>query len=163
MNKIKLKNKMPEIKGKYRIVTYKAGTKEVLRTSDWINNLIMLNDNPSGLYIVLSRMIGNLDYDLEITECKVGDDDTAPTIADTDLGNVLVEDIPPATKSRVDDDQIMISFFINDTEMPDDDYKEFGIYAGNQLIARSIISPTYTKATGEDTEFQYTITCEATI
>lgn len=169
-------NSAMKLKGKYKIKTYQAprnwlerfliekGVKKrkLLRESDEIKNLVVLNDNPSGLYIVLSRMIGNLDYDLEITECKIGNDDTAPTIADTDLGNVLVEDIPPATKSREADDEILITFFINDSEMPDDDYKEFGLFANEQMFARSIISPTYTKSTGEDTEIQYTITAEAT-
>ena len=158
--KIKMKSNF-SIRGSYRIKTFHAGTKELLRQTEWIPNLIMLNEN-RGLYIILSRLIGALTYDLPITQAKIGDDDTPPTINDTDLGNPVVSGIAVAQRQRIADDEIMITFFINDSELPDGDYKEFGIFADDQLFARSLIVPTYSKSTGEDTQIDYTLTAEPT-
>ncbi len=145
------------IKGRYKIKTFKAGTKELLRESEWIDNLIVLNVN-HGLNLFVKRLIGGTTYDLEITKAKIGDDNTPATDADTDLGNVLVDNILVARASETADGVALIEFFVADADLPDDSYEEFGIYCGNQLFARSIISPAYTKASGEDTQIEYTLT-----
>jgi hypothetical protein len=153
---MKIKDKIGQLKGQYVIKTYKAGTKELLRQSAPIKNLIVLNTN-NGLYIIFSRLLNVLTYDLPITQAKIGDGTTPPAIAQTDLINTIVDGIPVALRSRVADDEIMITFFISDADLPNGTYKEFGIFCTDQLFARSLITPNYTKATGEDSQIEYTI------
>lgn len=154
--KIKLKDNL-KIKGRFKIKTFKAGTKELLRETDWIDNLIVLNED-HGLHLVLKRLLGIVTYDLEITKAKIGDDDTAPDSADTDLVSVKVDNILVAQRQQIAVDEINIIFFISDDDLPDGSYKEFGIFCTNQLFARSLIVPTHTKSSGEDTQIDYTIT-----
>jgi len=164
MKKLKLKNNF-RIKGKYRFRTFKAGTKELIRETDWISNLIVMNATTGGhgLYLVLNRLLGVQTYDLEITQAKIGDGITAPAITDTDLVNAIVSGIAIARKQRIADDEILFSFFINDSELPNGDYKEFGIFCSLQMFARSLISPTYTKSAGEDSQVDYSLSAESTI
>lgn len=155
MSNIKIKNKQG-ITGKCRIVTFKAGTKIVLRKSNWNGNLVVSNTN-HGLNLILKHLIGVTTYPLEITQGKIGDDSTAATDNDTDLGNAIVSDIAVATITETTTSQITIEFFISDAELAEDTYEEFGIFAGDQLFARSIIDPAYVKSVGEDTKIEYVI------
>jgi len=152
---IKLKDNCG-IKGKFRFKTYKAGTKKVLRVSDWNENLVVLNEG-SGMNLLAKRLIGETTYDLKITQAKIGDDNTAATDDDTDLGNTILDGIVVATATETGTSQITLEFFIADAELAEDDYEEFGIFCGNQLFARSVISPTHTKSVGEDTSVEYQV------
>ncbi len=144
------------IRGKCRMITYKAGTEIVLRETDWNKNLVVSNTN-HGLNLILQHLAGTTTYALEITQAKIGDDNTAATDNDTDLGNAIVSDIAVATVDETTTSQITWEFFITDSELADDTYEEFGIFATDQLFARSIISPAYVKSTGEDTKVEYVI------
>jgi len=148
MNNIKLK-------GRYKIKTYKNN--KLIRETNWIDNLIVSNEN-HGLYLILNGLLGNETYSLEITKAKIGDDDTAVQDSDTDLVNTVLDDIPVAVRSRKAVDEILITFFIPSGDLADGDYKEFGIFCTDQLFARSIITPTYTKSENEDTQIEYQIT-----
>ena len=161
--RIKLKNNF-QLKGRYRFKTFKAGTKELIRETGWISNLIMMNATTGGhgLYLVLNQLLGITTYGLEISQAKIGTSDQAPTINDTDLIVPVVSGIAVAQRQRIADDEIMITFFINDSELPNGDYKEFGIFCEAQLFARSLISPTYSKSSGEDSQIDYTLTAEPT-
>ena len=144
------------IQGKLRFFTYKAGTAILLNVSKWHHNLVVSNTN-SGLNLILKRLIGNTTYDLEIDEAKLGDDNTAVTDNDTDLGNAIVSDIAVASVEETTTSQITLEFFIADAEMPEDTYEEFGIFADTRLFARSIISPGHVKSVGEDIKVEYVI------
>lgn len=148
------------MKGKLRITTYKAGTKEIIRQTDWFSNLIVLNStgNGNGMNLFIKRLIGDTTTDLVITSASIGDDDTAPTDADTDLVSPILEDIEVVISEETGDDEATFQFFIPDAELDDGDYKEFGLFCGTQLFARSIITPTYTKSPLEDTRIDYIIT-----
>jgi hypothetical protein len=140
-------------KGRYRFITYKKGTKEVLRVSPWINNLVTLANN-HGLNLIARHLVGDDSFPLEITQAKIGTGTTPPTIADTDLETPVLSNIIVALSSftgGVAD----FEFFMPDGELPDNEYTEFGIFCGDQMFARSIINPSYTKTTGEDTSCQY--------
>lgn len=147
------------LKGKYTYSVYKDG--KLLRTSPVIENLIVLNNDPAGLYIILDRMLGINTHEIEITSAEIGTGEIAPAITDTDLGNMVLDDIPVALKSREADDEIKFVFFINNTELANGSYTEFGLRMGTQLFARSIISPTFTKAEGEDFRLDYSITASS--
>lgn len=139
------------MKGQYKITTTKNG--KVLRETDWIPNLIMKSDN-YGLNLLIKGLIGNTTYGTAITKAKIGNNDTPPANNDTDLKNTIVDNIVVA--SQIDANNIAtFEFFISDAELPNGTYKEFGIFIKNQIFARSIIFPNYTKAVGEDSTISY--------
>lgn len=149
------------LKGKFKYTKYRNG--EVVYVSPWIENLILQNSEPCGLYIILDRMLGITTHDIEITSAEIGTDDTAPAITDTALGTMVLDDIPIATRSRDADDEITFVFFINDEELADGTYNEIGLRAGTKLFTRALIDPSFTKSSGEDFRFDYTITASPTI
>lgn len=144
--------------GSYRFKTYRAGTKELLRTSGWTKNLIS-TANGHGLNILARRLCNNKLYDLVITEAKIGTGTTAAAITDTDIETVAAEDILVANQSY-SGGVATLEFFISDDELADGTYTEFSVHCGTQLFSRSIISPSYTKADNEDTLVEYVFTFE---
>lgn len=149
---IKIKEQF-HIKGQLRIKTYKAETKELLRMTEWIPNLIVLN-NTRGINLIIRRLGGNTTYDIIITKAKIGVGTTPPTNSDTDLENPTVSNIPVA-QSIVSVDETLLSFFISDTDLPNGTYTEFGAFVVNQMFSRTIINPSYSKGSGEDTNIEY--------
>ncbi len=143
------------IKGSYKYKVLEKG--KVIYESPKIDNLIVINDNPSGLYILFSRMLGSKTHDIEITSAGIGTSTDAPAITDTDLKEAVLKNIPHAQRSRIADDEISLEYFISDSELADDTYNEFGLYCGNKLFARSIISPAFIKSSGQDFSLEYTI------
>ena len=144
------------VAGRYRFTTYKAGTKEVIRQTPWIKNKIV-SSSGYGLNIIARILSGDTTYGLTITQAKIGDDNTPPTLADTGLGNAVLSNIPVANQS-VSNSVVTLLFFMADIDLPNGTYEEFGIFCTNQLFARSIISPAYTKASNEDTQAEYELT-----
>ena len=144
-------------KGKYRFNVYRAGTKELIRQTDWIENLIMLGDG-YGANIAIKNLLGDWTHNLEITSASVGTGDTAPANSDTNLETPILENIQIATREETDDDEATFHFFMNDGQLPDNTYKEFGIFCGTQLFARSLITPAYDKTSGQDIDCEYVIT-----
>jgi len=160
--KIKAKDNLT-IQGHFRIKTFLAGTKKLLRETDRMPNLIVCGEN-HGLYIVLNRLIGIETYSLAISTAKIGYGTSTPTVADTDLEIVAADNLFLAQKQRIANDEVKLIFFIPDADLPTSGtpYTEFGIFCGNQLFARSLISPSYSKSAGEDTEIDYLITATPT-
>lgn len=148
------------IKGRYRFLKTDSITGDIISISDWIPNLVV-NGTGTGINII-ARIIGNDNtYPLPITKAKIGTGTTAPTNADTDI------EAGGVTKNSVADQvvsggTVTLSFFYTDAELPNNTYTEFAIFCVNQLFARSIISPSYTKGTNEDTTIEYEITVSNT-
>ena len=140
------------IKGSYKIKAVKNG--KIVRESEKIDNLVVSNTG-HGLNLIAQRLIGLKDFDLEITQAKIGKGTTAPTLNDTDLGDTILDGILRATQSQ-NNNIVIIEFFIADLDLADDTYTEFGLFCGNQLFARSLITPSFTKSTGEDLIVEYT-------
>jgi len=153
---LKIKNK-GKIRGRFRIKTYKAGTKELIRQTNWIENLIMLGTN-TGLNIFIKRLIGTKAYDPEITQAKIGTGDTAPADGDTDLETTVLAGVLVSKSTEESVGVVTLEFFMSDADLTEGTYKEFGIFCTNQLFARSLILPTYTKSAGEDSQVEYEIT-----
>jgi hypothetical protein len=143
-------------KGRYRFRTYRAGTGELLHTSPWIKNLVSTASS-HGLNIIARRMIDDLTYDLVITQAKIGTGTTAAAASDTDLETTTTDGILVANSS-VSGATATFEFFIPDVLLPNDTYSEFGIFCEDQLFARSLIDPTYTKEDNEDTSIEYEVT-----
>lgn len=110
---------------------------------------------------MLRMLKGDNPYGTDIDSAAVGDGTVAPADGDTGLGNALVSGISISNLTMTDHDELTIDVFASDATLPDDDYKEFGLFIGGQLFARVAISPTYSKATGEDTIFTYVLTLSA--
>lgn len=143
------------ISGMYRIITTDSITGEVLYTSPWIKNKIMLGTN-TGVNLLLARLANVLTYDTIITSAEIGTGTTPPTNADTNLQTPTVTGITVASSS-VSSGSILLSFFIPSGSLSNGTYNEFGLRCGTRLFARSIISPAYTKGTNQDTTIEYTI------
>ena len=149
-----------KMSGRYRITQTDSQTGRVLWRSDWINNLVV-NGTNTGVAIVANRIAGVLTYDLEITKCKIGTGTTPPANGDTDLETPTFTKNSVALRS-VAGNVVSLSFYLNTTELANGTYTEFGIFAGTQLFARSIISPSYVKGTNQDTTVEYEITVNNT-
>lgn len=142
--------------GRYRFITKDSNTGEILRTTDWIKNKIVSSSN-HGLNIFCQHLAGNTTYPLEISQAKIGTGSTAPTLADTDLETPTLDGIPVANNA-ITNNVILLEFYIVDSELANGTYSEFGLFCQDQLFARSIISPAYTKASNEDTNVEYELT-----
>ncbi|MEQ9135764.1 MAG: hypothetical protein RLO51_11185 [Thalassobaculum sp.] len=124
-------------------------------TAGWIKNTVTAASG-HGLNIIARRLVNDTTYDLVITEAKIGTGTTAATTSDTDLETPVVDSITVANQSA-GGGTATLEFFLTDAELPDGSYTEFGIFAGTQLFARSVISTAYDKSTNEDTAVEYEI------
>lgn len=129
--------------------------RHLLSVSPVIHNTISTANN-HGLNIIAQRLAGKTTYDIVIDEGKIGTGTTAPTTADTDIETLTLDNILVANQSSSGGTAVL-TFFINDGELANGTYTEFAMFSGGQLFARSLISPNHTKATGEDTSIEYTI------
>lgn len=158
------------IKGQYRFKRYAPSKdsltdlpldkREVLEVSDWHKNLVVYSDS-HGLGLISRLLVGVNTYPIEITQLKIGTGTTAPVAANTDLETTVTSGIIRATQSYTPTIATM-EFFIANADLPNGTYTELGIFCGNQLFARSLISPSFTKATNEDVGIEYILTLSNT-
>lgn len=146
--------------GKYRFKTFDSDTGELKRVTPWIDNLVVAS-NDHGLGIIMQHLIGTTTYPLEITQGKIGTGTTPPTDSDTDLETITFAGIQRATQV-ISATTCTIELYISNTDLPNGTYTEFGLFCGDQLFARSIISPSYSKSSNEDTGIEYLITASNT-
>lgn len=161
--------------GRYRIITMKAKPRYfplriwlALRRQGWLDhmvksispeytNLIMLGAN-TGLNLVLQALNGQTVFPLAIDSASIGTGNTAPASSDTDLVTPVVEGILKSTSEIQTLNILYTEWFISNDELPDGEYKEFALWCGTQIFARSLIGPpTHTKAANEDTLIVYNI------
>ncbi len=140
--------------GVLRIKTLKNG--EVIRESGPFKNKVVTSAG-YGRNLLLRWMGGETTYPIVIDSASIGDNATAAADGNTALGNSLVSGIN-ITNITVVDNVMTVDVFVPDGELPDDTYAEFGLFLTGRLLSRIIISPSYTKATGEDTLFTYELT-----
>jgi hypothetical protein len=138
------------------IRTYRAGTRDLLRELGPFKNKFVSSEG-YGRNLILRQMAGDDTLPIEITKVALGDDDTAAADIDTGLGNELVDDIA-LTNISAANNVLSLDVFVADANLADDTYAEFGVFATDRLIARVVMDPAYTKATGEDTLFSYELT-----
>jgi len=148
---IKIKEQ-PKIKGVLKIRGYRNG---VLISEQNETNLVV-SSSGYGRNLIVRQLTGNTDYGIEINQGKIGDDGTAPSESDTDLGNVILDGIL-IEKSIFLNDEATFSFFITDSSLADGTYKEFGMFIGGQLFSRAIFSEDYIKSTNQSTRIDYSI------
>jgi hypothetical protein len=142
------------IHGQLTIKTFKNGV--LVREAGPFKNKVVTSSG-YGRNLILRALAGDATYPVEIDSASVGDNNTAPADGNTALGNSLVALIPITNKS-VANNVLTVDVFANTTVLPNDTYEEFGLFCNARMLSRVIISPPYTKATGEDTLFVYTLT-----
>jgi hypothetical protein len=139
-----------------RIEAYQRGEIEPLEVVE-AENLIVANAN-RGLNLIFQHFGGTTTYPLNLNKAAIGTGTATPTAADTALQTPALTNIDRST-ATVGTSSIVLTFFMTASELANGTYREFGLYAGTQLFARSLISGSgYTKATGVDTLVEYTIT-----
>lgn len=144
------------MKGRYRITTLEKG--KVVNETAWIHNLVM-SGAINGTGLVTRQLAGDTTYPLAITSASIGTGNTAPAITDTALQASVLANIPIRTKSYTST-MLTFSFFVPDIDLPNGTYREFGLFCGARLFARSLILPVYTKGTGQDAIITYEITID---
>lgn len=118
---------------------------------------LVVSSSGYGRNLVLRRLAGDTTYGIAIDSAAIGSGSTAPTDADTGLQTSVLGSITISNTS-VSNDVATISVFISDGSLANGTYREFGFFIGGRLFSRILISPAYTKASGEDTTFVYTLT-----
>jgi hypothetical protein len=142
------------IVGQLTIKTFKDG--QLIREIGPFKNKVVTSTG-YGRNLILRALAGDTTYPVEIDSASVGDNNTAPVDGNTALGNSLVSGIAITNKS-VANNVLTVDVFVNSATLPNDTYEEFGLFCNARMLSRVIISPAYTKATGEDTLFVYTLT-----
>lgn len=138
----------------------------IVAESDWTPNQVVANDG-RGIYVFMDRLVGITTYTGEITHADLGDSVTAPTAADTGLGNGLVRaQIAAVSRSGLTAD---FRFFFPDVTTPDDTYNEIGMFmdgtptlGSGRLFNHLVFSTALVKATGEDHTVQIRISASVT-
>lgn len=163
-----------KLKGRYQMITLKSLpfdiprwlymwlwrygflNHRIKRVSPMIENLIVLGEN-TGLNIILQQLLGITTYPMAIDSASIGTGSDAPADDDIDLQTPVVEDIVIAIGEMDGLDTAYMEFFISNDELPNGTYTEFALKCGAKLFARSIITPSLTKADNEDTLIPYSI------
>lgn len=140
--------------GHFRLKCYKPGTNELTRELSFPN--LIVNNEGNGIHQML-RVFAGLGTALELDTLKIGTGTTAADAADTDL------ETPVASVARslreISGNDLLLTFFIPDDLLPEDEYTEFGVFIGeDRIFSRALASPTYTKSVSEDVIIEYTLT-----
>jgi hypothetical protein len=142
------------IGGTLAIKTFKDG--QVVREVGPFPNKFV-SSSGYGRNLVLRAMAGEVTYPIAINSAAVGTGATAAADADTGLVTSVASGLS-ITNMTVTNNQLVVDVFVPDASLPNGTYKEFGLFATLRLLARILISPNYTKASGEDTLFTYSLT-----
>lgn len=122
-----------------------------------VENQIVRNAD-HGLALLFQHFAGDDTYPLSLDKAAIGTGTTAPTEADTDLETPVLSDIERST-AEPGTGSIVLTYFIADGDLANGTYREFGVFADEQLFARSLFPGSgYVKASDTDTLVEYTIT-----
>ena len=148
--------------GRFRIITTKAGTRDVLRASEWYSNLIMLGAN-TGKTISLQRIASINTYSLNLTHADMGTGTNPPNASDSALQTAVAR--AAVATGSVAGATAVLQFFFADAVLPNGTYTEFGSFvdgsAGTgtgKIFNRALFGVPYAKGTGEDTTIELQIT-----
>lgn len=143
------------LKGRMMITTFKNGKK--VRETAWMTNKIV-SSSGYGRNLILRELSGDNTYGIEIDSADIGTGSTAPVDGNTALETPTVTGVDIANAVLTAHNELTLSIFMSDTTLANGTYTEFGLKIGTQLFSRIIISPSYSKSSGEDSVFTYVIT-----
>ena len=122
-----------------------------------IHNKIVSGTGGYGRNLVMRAFANDSTYPLPITLGAIGTGTNTPADSDTGLQTAVLSSIS-YTDRTVTNDSIELSFFITDATLANGTYTEWGIFCATRLFSRSLISPTYAKAAGQDTTIIHVVT-----
>lgn len=142
-----------------------AGTLTITRMRDGkvievlgpYKNKVVTGASGYGRNLILRQLSNDTTYPIVITTISLGDGTAAPADSDTALGNSLVANLS-VSDYDLSNNVLTVTTFCTDAQVANDTYAELGLFCSGRLFARILITPNYTKATGEDTIFTYTLT-----
>lgn len=162
MNQSNVKECSLGIVGMVRIITYKAGTKDILRETESRPNLIMLGTN-TGKSLILQRLGSTNTYTANINYGALGTSATTPAVTDTQLGSEQARAI--LSLASIASNVLTLQFFFSDAALSNNTYQEFGTFVDGSASANSgqifnhiLFGTSYVKVSGEDTTVQLTLT-----
>lgn len=117
----------------------------------------VVSSSGHGRNIIARQLGADTTYPIAINSAAVGSGTNAPADADTGLQTSVVSGIS-ITNMTVNNNILTVDVFVADGTLTNGTYREFGLFCSGQLFARILISPAYTKASGEDTLFTYALT-----
>jgi hypothetical protein len=134
-----------------------------LRTAVKCPNLVM--DSPGyGLDLIIQRMVGTNTYSLNVLWIEIGTGNTTATLADTALTSPSVR-VPVSFTQDYGTTDAIVQAYITDSDLPNDTYKEVGSFVdgtssigSGQIFNHALLSPAYTKASGQDTTIEIDFT-----
>ncbi|MCR2833473.1 hypothetical protein [Parerythrobacter lacustris] len=150
-------NEQGRVAGTLTIRRFRDG-KEVSVHGPFHNRVV--SSDGYGRNLIARQLAGDATYALAIDSASLGDNSTAASDGQTDLLNPLVQDIPLTNASAVGS-MVTVDVFIADANLPNDTYEEFGLFCDGRMLSRVVISPAYTKVSGEDTLFAYELNISA--
>jgi hypothetical protein len=148
------------LKGKVKIITYKAGTKEILRETPFYENTVMFGTNTGK---DLKRLGGNNTYSMNILYLDIGTSSTTPATSDTQLGAAVARAGSPAITQV--GNVLSFQFFFADANLANGTYNEVGTFVDGsgsintgQIFNHALFGSAYVKTAGEDTTIQVDFT-----
>jgi hypothetical protein len=168
LNELRRLRRLPNYKASFRAAQIKEGLRQIkeayfiLRASQ-SPNLIM--DSPNyGLDLVIQRLVGINTYTLNLAWIEIGTGSTTPTVNDTALTTPSVRAAVNFQEDFATTDAI-VQCYITDANLPNATYQEVGSFVdgsasigSGQIFNHALLSPTYTKVSGQDTTIQIDIT-----
>lgn len=134
---------------------------EIVESSDWSENTVTDEDG-RGKNLHARLLTGDENILPKITAAKIGTGNTAPTDSDSDLESPTFTTTFIADSGVVGTNTASFSFFITDSEIPDDTYPEFGIFTppsnDRRLYARALFDEPVDKSSGQSVRVEYDIT-----
>lgn len=131
----------------------------LVRTAAEMSNLVM--DSPNyGLDLIIQRLAGNNTYSLNILWIEIGTGTTTPTVNDTALTTPSLR-LPVSFQEDYGATDAIVQAYVADANLPNATYGEVGSFVDGsssigtgQLFNHALISPTYTKVSGQDTTIE---------
>lgn len=142
------------VAGVLRITKYFDG-REVWQSAALPNKVV--SSSGYGRNIIARQLAGDATYPIEIDSAALGSGSTAAADSDIGLETSVVSGLS-ITNAVVTNNVVQVDVFVSDAALSNGTYREFGLFCNGRLFARILISPAYTKASGEDTLFSYTLT-----
>lgn len=140
--------------GSLRITRLRGGVPVTITTA--MPNKVV-SSSGYGRNLIARALANDITYPLPITSAALGTGTNAASDSDTNLQTPTVTGLS-VTNVTVTNNIVQVDVFVADGSLPNGTYKEFGVFCAGRLFARILITPNYTKASGEDTLFTYTLT-----
>lgn len=142
-----------KIQGRVKITTSKG---EVL----CYNNNVSTEAN-SGTDLMTQLMAG-MPASIEITGIQFGTGTGAETSEYSNLETPVGPKITTRKILQRTTTVIQVEFFASHAELPDNTYTEVGLFCGDRMFARALLSPSFTKVGRDDITIDYTIILSST-